>query len=236
MEQELPTIPQYLSSPPVFSGVRVTGSLVLYVRFVDRCLYPCPFSLGYCVVCPSSLGYCVVCPFSLGYCVVCPFSLGYCVVCPFSLGCCVVCPFSLGYCVVCPSSLGYCVVCPSSLGYCVVCPSSLGYCVVCPSSINGFWLPLSGADPGFQVRGAHLKKLRRADGGAKMFGIFHLKNHDFTPTNLIFSNFRGGGGGGAPGTPHPGSAPAFDIFKFFLWREKVEFQRDVVNEVIVPCS
>jgi hypothetical protein len=26
----------------------------------------------------------------------------------------------------------------------------------------------SGADPGFQVRGAHLKKLRRAEGGAKI--------------------------------------------------------------------
>jgi hypothetical protein len=31
----------------------------------------------------------------------------------------------------------------------------------------------SGADPGFQVRGgAYLKKLRRAEGGAKLFGCF----------------------------------------------------------------
>ena len=37
MEQELPTLPEHLSSPPVFSGVRVTRSLVLYVCFVDRC-------------------------------------------------------------------------------------------------------------------------------------------------------------------------------------------------------
>jgi hypothetical protein len=29
--------------------------------------------------------------------------------------------------------------------------------------------------------GAHLKKLRRAEGGAKIFGIFRVKNHDFTP-------------------------------------------------------
>jgi hypothetical protein len=28
-----------------------------------------------------------------------------------------------------------------------------------------------GADPGFQVRGAHLKKLRRAEGGAKIVGV-----------------------------------------------------------------
>ena len=51
---------------------------------------------------------------------------------------------------------------------------------------------VSGADPGFQVRGAHLKKLCRAKGGAKHFGVFRVKNHDFTPKNHIFSNFRGG--------------------------------------------
>ena len=33
----------------------------------------------------------------------------------------------------------------------------------------------SGADPGFQVRGgAHLKKLRRAEGGAKILGVFRV--------------------------------------------------------------
>jgi hypothetical protein len=32
-----------MSSPPVFSGVRVTRSLVLYVCFVDRCLFFCTF-------------------------------------------------------------------------------------------------------------------------------------------------------------------------------------------------
>jgi hypothetical protein len=36
--------------PPVFSGVRVTRSLVLYVCFVDRCLSFCTFSFGHCVV------------------------------------------------------------------------------------------------------------------------------------------------------------------------------------------
>jgi hypothetical protein len=51
----------------------------------------------------------------------------------------------------------------------------------------------SGADPGFQVRGAQLKKLRRAEGGAKIFGVFRVKNHDFTQKNHIFSNFRGEG-------------------------------------------
>ena len=56
------------------------------------------------------------------------------------------------------------------------------------------YTPLSpGADPGFQVRGAHLKKLRRAKGGAKCFEVFRVKKHDFTPKNLFFFNFRGGG-------------------------------------------
>ena len=38
VEQELPTFPEHMSTPPVFSGVRVTQSLVLWVCFVNRCL------------------------------------------------------------------------------------------------------------------------------------------------------------------------------------------------------
>ena len=43
VEQEMLTLPEHLSSPPVFSGVRVTRSLVLYVCFVDRCFSFCTF-------------------------------------------------------------------------------------------------------------------------------------------------------------------------------------------------
>ena len=43
VEQELPTLPEHLSSPPILSGVRVTRSLVLYVCFIDRCLSFCTF-------------------------------------------------------------------------------------------------------------------------------------------------------------------------------------------------
>jgi hypothetical protein len=50
----------------------------------------------------------------------------------------------------------------------------------------------SGADPGFQVRGEDLTKLRRAEGAAKIVGVFRVKNHDFPPKNHIFSNFKGG--------------------------------------------
>jgi hypothetical protein len=41
----------------------------------------------------------------------------------------------------------------------------------------------------FKLGEAHLKKLRRAEGGAKTSGVFRVKNHDFTPKNHIFSNF-----------------------------------------------
>ena len=55
-----------------------------------------------------------------------------------------------------------------------------------------------GVDPGFRVRGAHLIKLRLAEGCAKMFVVFRVKNHDFTPKNHIFSNFRVARDGCAP--------------------------------------
>ena len=50
---------------------------------------------------------------------------------------------------------------------------------------------LQGRIQDFKLGGAHLKKLRRAEGGAKNFGVFRVKNHDFTPKFHIFSNFRG---------------------------------------------
>ena len=49
VEQELPTLPGHLSSPPVFSVVRVTRSLVLCVCFVNICLSFCTFSFDNCV-------------------------------------------------------------------------------------------------------------------------------------------------------------------------------------------
>jgi hypothetical protein len=55
VEEELLTLPEHLSSPPVFSGVRVARSLVLCICFVDRCLSLSPFSFGHYVFCPSSI-------------------------------------------------------------------------------------------------------------------------------------------------------------------------------------
>jgi hypothetical protein len=34
--------------------------------------------------------------------------------------------------------------------------------------------------------------LRRAEGGAKIVGVFRVKNHDFTPKNHIFPILGGG--------------------------------------------
>ena len=49
------------------------------------------------------------------------------------------------------------------------------------------WL-FAEADPGFQVRG----------GGAKMFGVFRVKNHNFTPKNHFFPILGGAHAGCAP--------------------------------------
>jgi hypothetical protein len=48
--------------------------------------------------------------------------------------------------------------------------------------------------------GADLKKMRRAEGGAKFLGYFVWKIHDFTPKNHIFSNFSGARAGCPPGS------------------------------------
>jgi hypothetical protein len=50
LEDDIKTLPEHLSSPPVFVGIRVTRSLVLYVCFVDCCLSFGSVSFGHCVV------------------------------------------------------------------------------------------------------------------------------------------------------------------------------------------
>jgi hypothetical protein len=55
---------------------------------------------------------------------------------------------------------------------------------------DGFFNLTQGRIQDFKLGGggAHLKKLHRAEGGTKIFEVFRVKNHDFTPKNLIFSN------------------------------------------------
>ena len=48
---------------------------------------------------------------------------------------------------------------------------------------------LQGWIQDFKLGGAHLKKLRRAEGGATIFGVFRVKNHDFTQKKSYFFQF-----------------------------------------------
>ena len=50
---------------------------------------------------------------------------------------------------------------------------------------------IQGRIQDFKIRGTHLKKLRRAEEGAKILGVFRVKNHYFTPKNHIFYNCGG---------------------------------------------
>jgi hypothetical protein len=45
----------------------------------------------------------------------------------------------------------------------------------------------------FKLGGAHLKKSRRAEGGAKNFVVFRVKNHDFTTKKIVFFPIAEGG-------------------------------------------
>ena len=49
---------------------------------------------------------------------------------------------------------------------------------------------ITGADPGFQARWGALKKIAPSGGSAKNFGVFRVKNHDFTPKKSYFNQLR----------------------------------------------
>jgi hypothetical protein len=53
--------------------------------------------------------------------------------------------------------------------------------------------PYQGRIRDFKLGGADLKNLRRAEGGAKCFGVFRVKNHDFTPKKSYFFPIAEGG-------------------------------------------
>ena len=61
---------------------------------------------------------------------------------------------------------------------------------------------ITGADPGFQVMGGALEIF---------FGVFHVKNHDFTQKKIIFFPIAERGGGGVrAGCARP-------CIKTFIW-------------------
>ena len=74
------------------------------------------------------------------------------------------------------------------------------------------------------------------EGGAKIVGVFRVKNHDFTPKNLIFSNFRGGRVLGASPLDPPPYSEYVEMVKLtlsitlgyiFLW--------NVIRRIYLPC-
>jgi hypothetical protein len=75
--------------------------------------------------------------------------------------------------------------------------------------------------------------MRRAEGGEKIVGVFRVKNHDFTPRNHIFSNFR-------PGAP-PGSGPGLDTIEICITmnyaRQFLYFQpRSRLTNALAYCT
>ena len=47
--------------------------------------------------------------------------------------------------------------------------------------------PIQGRIQDFKLGGGvYLRKLRRAEGGTKIFGVFHVKNYDFMPKKIQF--------------------------------------------------
>jgi hypothetical protein len=74
-----------------------------------------------------------------------------------------------------------------------------------------------GADPGFQVRG-----------GANIFGVFRVKNHDFTPKNHIFSNFRGGA--------RAGCSPLNSMYESSVSVTVLNSREKIPYEVLLACN
>ena len=63
---------------------------------------------------------------------------------------------------------------------------SFGLGIVCVQ-----WVEVEGQGriQDFKLGGAHLNKLHRAAGGAKIVGVFRVKNHDFYAKKSYFFQF-----------------------------------------------
>ena len=86
--------------------------------------------------------------------------------------------------------------------------------------------------PGFQFRGgAHLKKLRRTEWGAKIVGVFRVKNHDLRQKIIFFPNFRVGGSR----VRSPGTAPVLDQGRVF-WSPIRTFKMCIASPILVTGS
>jgi hypothetical protein len=120
--QELVTLPEHMSSPPVFRGVGVVLSnhYCSMWCFVDYCLSLCTFSFGRCMVCPSIYGFWL----PLWYLLAIAWSVLRFTASDYLFG--IFWPLH---------GLSF------DLRLLITSLVSFGHCVVCPS-IYGFWLPL----------------------------------------------------------------------------------------------
>ena len=131
VEQELFILPEYLSSLPIVSGVRLAQPLIFYVVFCRSLLVLCPFTFGHCIVYPFSI-------YSLWLPLWYFHTFGHCVVCPSTI-------YSLWLPLWYLHTFGHRVVCPSTI-YSFWLPlwylHTFGHCVVYLSTIYSFGLPL----------------------------------------------------------------------------------------------
>ena len=171
VEQELLTLPEHLRSSPVFSGIRVTRSLCLYVCFVDRYLSFCTFFFWpLCCLFFFDIRFLIT---PLWYLVAIVLSVllrytdsdypplvscGHCVVCSSSIYGFWLPPFGILWPLCCLFFFDIRILI-TPLWYLVAIVLSVllrytdsdypplvscGHCVVCSSSIYGFWLPPFG--------------------------------------------------------------------------------------------
>ena len=86
----------------------------------------------------------------------------------------------------------------------------------------------------FKLGGTHLKKLRRAEEGAKNFGVLRVKNHDLTSNDHIFTNFRGGARAGCASPPPPMDPPMqLSHFGKRLYMYKYNMYNQQVNSMLI---
>jgi hypothetical protein len=72
------------------------------------------------------------------------------------------------------------------------------------------------------------------EGGANIFEVFRVKNHDFTPKNHFFFNFRGGGGARRVCPPPPEYAPELCILKLpSAWTFRSKLVKNKIIQFIV---
>ena len=79
-----PTLPEHLSSPPVFSGIRVARSFVFCLMFGRSSFVLFLLTIVLSVLLHFTASDCPFGIFKLFLCL-CPFSFGHCIVCPSSL-------------------------------------------------------------------------------------------------------------------------------------------------------